>query len=109
MRSFKKFWTAYGAAERLENGTQNQETKHDASVLKQTLKDWFSQNFPRNMLDVFYASVSELQDFFENLKRYPELAKDNWDDLGELLARLKSGNYEMQQIPNLPTLDDFKS
>ena len=71
------------------------------------LEDWFSADFPRHRLDACSIEQFSYREFFEFLKKYPELAKKNKDSLKSLLFDMRGGNLITMRIDRIPDISEI--
>lgn len=71
------------------------------------LKKEFSQSFPKTRMEAFSMEGFKFSEFFELLKEYPELAKENEEKLKNLLRDLKTGSLVPLQIDAIPDISEF--
>lgn len=76
-------------------------------VAKTELRSWLRKNFPTTRTDAFASDQFSFKEFFEMLKKYPELARDNYESLKALLANMRAGNLYTMQIDCVPELEEF--
>lgn len=71
------------------------------------LRRWFKNHFPKTRMDAFHSDQFTFEGFFEILKKYPELAKENESALRALLNNMKGGSFVSMRIERIPDISEF--
>ena len=71
------------------------------------LREWLKENFPRTTADAYHSDQFSFPEFFEMLKKHPELAEDNKEALKALLSSLKASDLTPARITKVPDISEF--
>ncbi len=71
------------------------------------LKGWFKKNFPRTTADAYHSEQFSFSEFFDMLRRYPMLAKENEEALKGLLQSLKASDLNTAGLKAVPEISEF--
>ncbi len=125
MKNFVNFEKAYGAllnSKRAVNSIsirsiseygvsefqkRRRECVSGIDIALEELRRWFKEHFPKTRLDAFHSDQFSFEGFFELLKKYPELARENENALRGLLSDMRGGNYATMRIEKIPDISEF--
>jgi len=125
MKNFVKFERAYGALKSAKMAIesipsyciseygiptfsqQRRKNVNDINIAAEELRGWFKAHFPRTRLDAFHSEQFTFTGFFEMLKRHPELAKENKEELRGLLSDMRGGDLRTMGITEIPDISEF--
>ncbi len=125
MKNFVNFERAYSALIDAKNAINGVSSRHlseyggnevrarhrtcvnGIDVALTELRRWFKEHFPKTRVDAFHSDQFTFEGFFDMLKRYPELAKENESALRSLLSNMKGGNPVSMRIDKIPDISEF--
>lgn len=76
-------------------------------IALEELRRWFKEHFPKDRMDAFHSDQFTFESFFELLKKYPELAKENESALRTLLVNMRGGSFVSMRITRIPDISEF--
>ncbi len=125
MKNFKNFEAAYASMQTTRNillrfptskineyfvndwyAARNAAFSSIDTALKK-LRAWLKKNFPHTVAVAYHSDQFSFPAFFEMLKKYPELAKDNEGALKDLLNSLKASDLTPAHLDKVPDISEF--
>lgn len=86
---------------------QRQSIRSDIDVGISNLTSWFEENFPKNLVEAYHVKGFSFKEFFDILRKHPELAQTNEEKLRQLLRNLWGADLPSEISKEIPSITEL--